>query len=217
MNPIHTLLLLYALVLPLSACAPKTLPPWQGEALTVQFSARVVPQASELPVQGAIRITQDGGTLGLILQHGRTLGQCRFEVLGNSAKPPARKLPDESPRESPHESPNELPNTWAGELRLQCRAAEGVGAAGQSLLQRVALAVYRSLPALVEQPLPAVPTRTAQPAKDAALPAQKWRVTAASSSVTAIAPSTSPPALQRFVYEDSLGTVAIVFSEVRRP
>lgn len=185
-------LALLALSCTLCACAPKTLPAWQAGPCTAQFSARVLPQAADMPLQGGLRISAEGGTLGIILQHGRTLGQCTLTPEG----PPQ-----------------------AGGLRLQCRAAEGMGARGQALLERTALAVCRALPhalpPAVSPALPAAPSLSGAPATPALAPAPAtaaaaqpgWRVTPGATS-----PSS---ALQPVMYEDSLGEVHIVFSEVR--
>ena len=63
----------------LCACAPRqALPLWTGPEVSAQFSARVRPQAENLPLQGGLRMNAQGGRMGLITQHGRTVGHCAF-------------------------------------------------------------------------------------------------------------------------------------------
>ena len=89
-------LLLVMLCMGLVACAPQmptpwplppdALPPGQEQAVTAQFSARVLPQAADLPLQGGLRLDAHEGALGVILQHGRTLGQCRMTREGGALR-----------------------------------------------------------------------------------------------------------------------------------
>lgn len=101
----------------LPACARAPLAPWQQPPATLQFSAQVLPQAADLPLQGGFQMTPQGGRLGLIAQFGRTLGQCTF-------------TPEET---------NGVPG-----MDLHCEAAPGMDSA-ERLVRRTALAVYRAL------------------------------------------------------------------------
>lgn len=92
MIPLFLMLLCMGLV----ACAPQmptpwplppdAMPPGQEQAVTAQFSARVLPQAADLPLQGGLRLDAHEGALGVILQHGRTLGQCRMTREGGALR-----------------------------------------------------------------------------------------------------------------------------------
>lgn len=167
-------------VLLLSGCAPRmstTLPPWQGDTVSAQFSARVVPQAAELPLQGGLRMDAEEGTLAVILQHGRTLGHCRLEATTGTQDKTAQKS---------------VAAQRSASMQLQCRVSDGLGASSQQLLTRVALAAFRSLYALHEQD-----GQSGQQGQD-------WRVTIGAGMT-----------LRPLVYEDTLGTVHMTFSEVR--
>lgn len=125
---------LFSFVLPLLLCAcvsgraslppENSLPAWGGPTISARFSARVKPQAQDLPLQGGIQLDAQGGRLGLITQNGRTVGYCVFSPVP--------------------------PNTagMAG-MVWTCEAAPGMEAAAP-LLARVAGAVYQGLDKALE-------------------------------------------------------------------
>ena len=140
MNPIRCacLLLIFAL---LAACGAQKrtvlLPPHQAESpgasLVAQFGARLSMGGQSAPVQGEVQMTQSGGSLALILPHGRTLGVCTY---------------------SANVEPASSPKGAAGEqsMKMECTPAEGLGREAASLLFRAGVAVYRILPALGQGP-----------------------------------------------------------------
>ena len=140
MNPIRCacLLLIFAL---LAACGAQKrtvlLPPHQAESpgasLVAQFGARLSMVGQSAPVQGEVQMTQSGGSLALILPHGRTLGVCTY---------------------SANVEPASSPKGAAGEqsMKMECTPAEGLGREAASLLFRAGVAVYRILPALGQGP-----------------------------------------------------------------
>ena len=140
MNPIRCacLLLIFAL---LAACGAQKrtvlLPPHQAESpgasLVAQFGARLSMGGQSAPVQGEVQMAESGGSLALILPHGRTLGVCTY---------------------SANVEPASSPKGAAGEqsMKMECTPAEGLGREAASLLFRAGVAVYRILPALGQGP-----------------------------------------------------------------
>ena len=136
MNPIRCACLLLLIAL-LAACGAQKrtvlLPPHQAESpgasLVAQFGARLSMGGQSAPVQGEVQMTQSGGSLALILPHGRTLGVCTY---------------------SANVEPASSPKGAAGEqsMKMECTPAEGLGREAASLLFRAGVAVYRILPAL---------------------------------------------------------------------
>ncbi|NCB23484.1 MAG: hypothetical protein EOM56_11730 [Deltaproteobacteria bacterium] len=139
MNPIRCACLL--LIALLAACGAQKrtvlLPPYQAESpgasLVAQFGARLSMGGQSAPVQGEVQMTQSGGSLALILPHGRTLGVCTY---------------------SANVEPASAPKGAAGEqsMKMECTPAEGLGREAASLLFRAGVAVYRILPALGQGP-----------------------------------------------------------------
>ena len=109
------------------------LPPLQADqqrgSLVAQFGARLTIAGQNAPVQGEVQMTESGGSLVLILPHGRTLGVCTYS---------ADVAPDSGPKGA----------TSAQPVKMQCTTAEGMGREATSLLFRTGVAVYRVLPAL---------------------------------------------------------------------
>ena len=140
MNPIRCACLLLLIAL-LAACGAQkrtvVLPPHQAESpgasLVAQFGARLSMGGQSAPVQGEVQMTQSGGSLALILPHGRTLGVCTY---------------------SANVEPASSPKGAAGEqsMKMECTPAEGLGREAASLLFRAGVAVYRILPALGQGP-----------------------------------------------------------------
>ena len=136
MNPIRYACLLLLIALLAGCGAHKRtvlLPPHQAESpgasLVAQFGARLSMGGQSAPVQGEVQMTQSGGSLALILPHGRTLGVCTY---------------------SANVEPASSPKGAAGEqsMKMECTPAEGLGREAASLLFRAGVAVYRILPAL---------------------------------------------------------------------
>lgn len=121
----------------LAACGAQKrtvqLPPIQASqqsgSLVAQFGARLTLAGQSAPVQGEVQMTESGGSLALILPHGRTLGVCTYS-------------PDVAPDSEPKGA------TGAQSVKMQCTPAEGMGREAASLLVRAGVAVYRILPAL---------------------------------------------------------------------
>ena len=109
------------------------LPPLQASqqsgSLVAQFGARLTLAGQSAPVQGEVQMTESGGSLALILPHGRTLGVCTYS-------------PDVALDSEPKGA------TSAQSVKMQCIPAEGMGREAASLLVRAGVAVYRILPAL---------------------------------------------------------------------
>ena len=136
MNPIRCacLLLIFAL---LAACGAQKrtvlLPPHQAESpgasLVAQFGARLSMVGQSAPVQGEVQMTEAGGSMALILPHGRTLGVCTYSP----------DVPSDSGARGA---------AGAQQVKMQCTPAEGMGREAASLLFRTGVAVYRILPAL---------------------------------------------------------------------
>ena len=140
MNAVRCACLLLLIAL-LAACGAHKrtvlLPPYQAESpgasLVAQFGARLSMGGQSAPVQGEVQMTQSGGSLALILPHGRTLGVCTY---------------------SANVEPASSPKGAAGEqsMKMECTPAEGLGREAASLLFRAGVAVYRILPALGQGP-----------------------------------------------------------------
>lgn len=105
----------------------------QSDSLVAQFGARLTLAGQSAPVQGEVQMTESGGSLALILPHGRTLGVCTYgpDVASGSGQ----KAPPAPPS-----------------VKMQCTPAEGMGSEAASLLVRAGVAVYRILPALGQDP-----------------------------------------------------------------
>ena len=132
------LLLMFAL---LAGCAAHKgtvlLPPYQSESpsatLVAQFGARLSIGGQSAPVQGEVQMGESGGSLALILPHGRTLGICTYS-------------PNSGPVSGPTSGPSGAFRQPA--VKMECTPAEGMGREAASLLLRAGVAVYRILPAL---------------------------------------------------------------------
>ena len=113
----------------------------QSAPLVAQFGARLSIAGQSAPVQGEVQMTESGGSLALILPHGRTLGICTYSTDAQPASGPASG----SGSGSAHE-----PNGTAAPqpVKMECTPAEGMGREAASLLVRAGVAVYRILPAL---------------------------------------------------------------------
>ena len=95
MNPIRYAWLLLLIALLAGCGAHKRtvlLPPHQAESpgasLVAQFGARLSMGGQSAPVQGEVQMTQSGGSLALILPHGRTLGICTYSANVEPASDP---------------------------------------------------------------------------------------------------------------------------------
>jgi hypothetical protein len=80
-------LLLCALLL--GGCAAQTLPlpPLHTGPVQAQFGLRFSYAGMSIPLQGAVRMTDNEGNLGVIFPHGRTLGVCRYQKGGMECVP----------------------------------------------------------------------------------------------------------------------------------
>ncbi len=109
------------------------LPPLQANqqsgSLVAQFGARLTIAGQNAPVQGEVQMTEAGGSMALILPHGRTLGVCTYSP----------DVPSDSGAKGA---------AGAQPVKMQCTPAEGMGREAASLLFRTGVAVYRILPAL---------------------------------------------------------------------
>ena len=111
---------LFLCALLLSGCVAQALvlPPQDMRPAAVQFGLRFAHADRAVPLQGAVQMSEQEGSLGLIFPHGPTLGVCRYRTGG-----------------------------------MECSLA-GEGSAGtRFMLQRIGLAVYRILPALMREPV----------------------------------------------------------------
>ena len=72
--------ILFLCALLLGGCVAKTLPlPLQAtQPLQAQFGLRFTYAGMSIPLQGAVQMTENEGSLGVIFPHGRTLGVCRY-------------------------------------------------------------------------------------------------------------------------------------------
>ena len=149
MNPIRyaCLLLMFAL---LAGCGAHKrtvlLPPHQAESpgasLVAQFGARLSMGGQSAPVQGEVQMTQSGGSLALILPHGRTLGICTYSPNSGADTGPASGIPGVATAADATSSAGKQP------VKMECTPADGLGRDAASLLFRAGVAVYRILPAL---------------------------------------------------------------------
>ncbi len=114
MNRVFFLLLLHGILIFSLGCALQSheVSSWKEAPLFVSFAAKVPPR-EELPLQGGMEISAQGGRMALMTQHGRTLGLCTWQLSSEQI------------------------------LRMHCEASEGLGNQVQILVQRVALASYR--------------------------------------------------------------------------
>jgi hypothetical protein len=101
----------------LGGCAAATpLPPLpDARPVQAQFGLRFTYESMSLPLQGAVQMADNAGSLGVIFPHGLTLGVCRYQGGG-----------------------------------MECVPA---GASGKTrfILRQIGLAVYRMLPALMQE------------------------------------------------------------------
>jgi len=65
----------------LSGCAATTLAlaPLDTQPIQAQFGLRFIHAGTAIPLQGAVRMKEHEGDLGVIFPHGRTLGVCRYQ------------------------------------------------------------------------------------------------------------------------------------------
>lgn len=114
------------IVLLLWGCAAQQramdLPPGSTTSLRVQFGARVIKAGQSIPLQGVVQMAENGGTLVLILPHGRTFGVCAYVP---------SKMADQTKIEKMH-----------------CVPAAGLDSNAEDVLMRTGLAIYRMLPTL---------------------------------------------------------------------
>ena len=122
------------------------LPPYQAESpgasLVAQFGARLSMGGQSAPVQGEVQMTQSGGSLALILPHGRTLGICTYSPNSGADTGPASGIPGVATAADATSSAGKQP------VKMECTPADGLGRDAASLLFRAGVAVYRILPAL---------------------------------------------------------------------
>ncbi len=149
MNPIRYACLLLLIALLAGCGAHKRtvlLPPHQAESpgasLVAQFGARLSMGGQSAPVQGEVQMTQSGGSLALILPHGRTLGICTYSPNSGADTGPASGIPGVATAADATSSAGKQP------VKMECTPADGVGRDAASLLFRAGVAVYRILPAL---------------------------------------------------------------------
>ena len=149
MNPIRYACLLLLIALLAGCGAHKRtvlLPPHQAESpgasLVAQFGARLSMGGQSAPVQGEVQMTQSGGSLALILPHGRTLGICTYSPNSGADTGPASGIPGVATAADATSSAGKQP------VKLECTPADGLGRDAASLLFRAGVAVYRILPAL---------------------------------------------------------------------
>ena len=128
-----SLLLILGLLAACGAQRTMQLPPLQADqqkgSLIAQFGARLTIAGQNAPVQGEVQMTEAGGSLALILPHGRTLGVCTYS---------ANVAPATEPKVAAAPQP----------VEMQCTPAEGMGREAANLLVRAGVAVYRIVPAL---------------------------------------------------------------------
>ena len=149
MNPIRYAWLLLLIALLAGCGAHKRtvlLPPYQAESpgasLVAQFGARLSMGGQSAPVQGEVQMTQSGGSLALILPHGRTLGICTYSPNSGADTGPASGIPGVATAADATSSAGKQP------VKMECTPADGLGRDAASLLFRAGVAVYRILPAL---------------------------------------------------------------------
>ena len=128
MNPIRyaCLLLMFAL---LAGCGAHKrtvlLPPYQAESpgasLVAQFGARLSMGGQSAPVQGEVQMTQSGGSLALILPHGRTLGICTYSPNSGADTGPASGIPGVATAADATSSAGKQP------VKMECTPADGLG------------------------------------------------------------------------------------------
>ena len=153
MNPIRYACLLLLIALLAGCGAHKRtvlLPPHQAESpgasLVAQFGARLSMGGQSAPVQGEVQMTQSGGSLALILPHGRTLGICTYSPNSGADTGPASGIPGVATAADATSSAGKQP------VKMECTPADGLGRDAASLLFRAGVAVYRILPALGQGP-----------------------------------------------------------------
>ena len=108
----------------------------QHISLVALFGARLGIGGQSIPVQGEVQMSESGGSLALILPHGRTLGICTF-----------------SPNSGPTNGTTDTVSAAGKQaVKMECTPAEGMGGQAAGLLFRAGVAVYRILPALGQSP-----------------------------------------------------------------
>ena len=149
MNPIRYAWLLLLIALLAGCGAHKRtvlLPPHQAESpgasLVAEFGARLSMGGQSAPVQGEVQMAESGGSLALILPHGRTLGICTYSPNSGADTGPASGIPGVATAADATSSAGKQP------VKMECTPADGLGRDAASLLFRAGVAVYRILPAL---------------------------------------------------------------------
>ena len=146
MNTIRRMYLLLLFVL-LTGCAANKrtvlLPPQPAPlsaTLVAQFGARLSFSGQSVPVQGEVQMTKSGGSLALILPHGRTLGICTYSPNSGTDTGPASG------------TTSTADTAGMQTVKMECTPSEGMGREATKLLNRAGVAVYRILPALGQSP-----------------------------------------------------------------
>ena len=142
MNTVRCMYLLLLFVL-LAGCAANkrtVLLPSQpaplSATLVAQFGARLSFSGQSVPVQGEVQMTKSGGSLALILPHGRTLGICTYSPNSGADTGPASG------------TTSAADTAGMQTVKMECTPSEGMGREATKLLNRAGVAVYRILPAL---------------------------------------------------------------------
>jgi hypothetical protein len=73
----------------LSGCAAKALPmpPLETQPVQAQFGLRFNYTGMSLPLQGAVQMAENEGSMGVIFPHGQTLGVCLYRDGGMECTP----------------------------------------------------------------------------------------------------------------------------------
>ena len=81
-------ILLFCMLL-LCGCTAKILPlpPQNAQPVQAQFGLRFASAGMAIPLQGAVQMAENGGNLGFIFPHGRTLGVCHYRDGGMECVP----------------------------------------------------------------------------------------------------------------------------------
>ena len=108
-----------------------------GLPLVAQFGARLNIGGQTAPLQGEVQMTAQGGSLALILPHGKTLGICTYGPDFGAGTISGTSSGTEPKGARGHTS-----------VKMHCTPAEGMGREAANLLTRSGVAVYRMLPAL---------------------------------------------------------------------
>ena len=108
----------------------------QHISLVALFGARLGIGGQSIPVQGEVQMSESGGSLALILPHGRTLGICTFSPNSGTDTGPASG------------TTSTADTAGMQTVKMECTPSEGMGREATNLLNRAGVAVYRILPAL---------------------------------------------------------------------